>query len=370
MYTRKNGLIHTNYKGFTWLFYCVLYILIAISIAACSNDSSSGSISSNDGSVAFNLQDLRSEEMAATASPNAFNEVIPSNSADSNFEVMVYFGETLLASDGSVSYDTQPVTITGVPAGANRTVVVMSCDSRGNILSFGEQTGVTILAGYTTDIEGIELHDFIPQIKSINSGDGEITISWGSVDDAQSYTVYRATYPGVNSTHYEDRVSNIKDSSYTQTELENGTLYYYVVTAVNAYGVSAESDEALAAPGYDTVASDSIAFPCLGGDSCADNYAEGKLVLPNEIDSGFSKAEIRLNVSDSKTPLDYYFGSAPDLSDPIFSGSNQDSVIIDVKNDIQSLDPSNLYYFGVQNDADAEVSVNNIRLIVYYDQQQ
>ena len=82
-------------------------------------------------------------------------------------------------------------------------------------------------------------------------GDGEITISWDAVSGAARYNVYWATSSGVSMDTYEGKIEDITTTSYTHTDLANGTTYYYVVTAENDYGESDESDEVSAAAGFE-----------------------------------------------------------------------------------------------------------------------
>jgi cellulose 1,4-beta-cellobiosidase len=76
-------------------------------------------------------------------------------------------------------------------------------------------------------------------------GDAQAALSWHSVGSAASYNVkrsqtsggaYVAIATGVTATHYVD------------TGLVNGTTYYYVVSATNAFGESENSLEASATP--------------------------------------------------------------------------------------------------------------------------
>ncbi len=60
--------------------------------------------------------------------------------------------------------------------------------------------------------------------------DGEVSLSWDAPDNAESYNVYRATESGVETT---DPVADGRtETSYTDTGAQNGTTYFYVVTAV------------------------------------------------------------------------------------------------------------------------------------------
>ena len=99
-----------------------------------------------------------------------------------------------------------------------------------------------------TDSIGITVNITAPSNVNATAGDGQVSISWGSVSGATSYNIYWSTSPGVTA----DTGTNISNvtSPYTHTGLTNGTTYYYVVTAVNNYGESGESNEVSATPIY------------------------------------------------------------------------------------------------------------------------
>jgi hypothetical protein len=86
------------------------------------------------------------------------------------------------------------------------------------------------------------------------AGDGSVTVSWDPVSGATSYHVYIASQSGVTKENYGtlpngDTRSGVT-SSFEWTGLTNGTIYYVVVTAVNAGGESGESLQVSAAPSW------------------------------------------------------------------------------------------------------------------------
>jgi len=78
------------------------------------------------------------------------------------------------------------------------------------------------------------------------AGDTQIALSWTASSGATSYSVYRGTTAGDEST--TAIASGITTMSYTNTGLTNGTAYYYKVTANNVIGTSGYSNEASATP--------------------------------------------------------------------------------------------------------------------------
>lgn len=86
-----------------------------------------------------------------------------------------------------------------------------------------------------------------PEVVLAEAGDGRVTVMWTESPGAESYNLYVGESSGVTistGTKLEDVVS-----PHEHTGLNNGTTYYYVVTAVNGrLGESIESDEASATP--------------------------------------------------------------------------------------------------------------------------
>lgn len=73
------------------------------------------------------------------------------------------------------------------------------------------------------------------------SGDSEIALSWDAVDGADTYRVYRGTSSGVDASG-SPLETGITSVDYVDETAENGTKYFYVVTAVaEEDGETAES---------------------------------------------------------------------------------------------------------------------------------
>ncbi|WCF06995.1 hypothetical protein NDS46_22035 [Paenibacillus thiaminolyticus] len=79
----------------------------------------------------------------------------------------------------------------------------------------------------------------VPAINWVYGGDQTVTLEWVSTG-AKAYHVKRATSPGGP---YAMLASNVKGTAYTDKAVTNGTTYYYVVSALNEAGESANSGE-------------------------------------------------------------------------------------------------------------------------------
>ncbi|HET9862117.1 MAG TPA: lytic polysaccharide monooxygenase [Steroidobacteraceae bacterium] len=77
------------------------------------------------------------------------------------------------------------------------------------------------------------------------AGDAQASLSWSAVSGASGYNVKRSTTSGGP---YANVATGVTATSFTNTGLSNGTQYFYVVTAVNASGESAISNQASATP--------------------------------------------------------------------------------------------------------------------------
>jgi fibronectin type 3 domain-containing protein len=75
------------------------------------------------------------------------------------------------------------------------------------------------------------------------AGNALVSLSWNASAGATSYHVKRSTASGA-----ETQISAPASNSFTDTGLANGTKYFYVVSAVNSGGESANSSEVNATP--------------------------------------------------------------------------------------------------------------------------
>ena len=112
--------------------------------------------------------------------------------------------------------------------------------------------GYTDLYLIKADLDNLQFFDSAINVKEsnlislkANGKNSKIDLSWDAVIKATSYTVKRsATAEGP----YTTIATDITETSYTDTNVTNGTMYYYVVTATNNGTEIANSNEASAQP--------------------------------------------------------------------------------------------------------------------------
>ena len=100
---------------------------------------------------------------------------------------------------------------------------------------------------------------------SATGGSAQATVSWSAVSGATSYNLYYSTTSGVTTAN-GTKVTGASSPS-TQTGLNAGTTYYFVVTAVNSAGEGPASAQASAATAAAVPAFDALGFynsTCLG----------------------------------------------------------------------------------------------------------
>jgi fibronectin type 3 domain-containing protein len=82
-----------------------------------------------------------------------------------------------------------------------------------------------------------------PSGLSATPGNAQVSLTWNASASATSYHVKRSTTSGA-----ETQIAAPASNSYTDTGLANGTKYFYVVSAVDSGGESANSAEVSATP--------------------------------------------------------------------------------------------------------------------------
>ena len=84
-----------------------------------------------------------------------------------------------------------------------------------------------------------------PTALSAAPGNVQVTLSWSGSGTAASYNVKRSL---ANNGPYSIIAGNVRSTSYTDTNVINETKYYYVVSAVNSLGQSANSAQVSGVP--------------------------------------------------------------------------------------------------------------------------
>ena len=88
----------------------------------------------------------------------------------------------------------------------------------------------------------------IPGDLTSDASDGAVTLAWDGVDNADTYSVYRSTSStdGVSGSALD---TDLSSTSYDDESAENGTTYFYRVTAVDEAGNESDgSDEVQGTP--------------------------------------------------------------------------------------------------------------------------
>jgi alpha-N-arabinofuranosidase len=128
------------------------------------------------------------------------------------------------------------------------------------------------------------------------AGNAQVGLSWSASATATNYYVKRSTTSGSG---YVNIATNAS-LAFTNTGLNNGTTYYYVVSAVNAYGESTNSTEVSATPlappaaptGLAATAGDSKVALNWSASATATNY-----YVKRSLTSGSGYATIATNAS-------------------------------------------------------------------------
>jgi hypothetical protein len=92
--------------------------------------------------------------------------------------------------------------------------------------------------------KGLSVPPAAPTNLTATAGDAQVSLTWSASTGATSYNVKRSATSGGPYT----QIAVSTSTSYTDTALTNGTTYYYVVSAINSAGESANSAQVSALP--------------------------------------------------------------------------------------------------------------------------
>ena len=171
------------------------------------------------------------------------------------------------ASSGATSYNVKRSAVGGGPYTTVTNVATTSYVNTGltngadyyyvvTALKNGAETGVSNQASATPQ----NISPSIPGGLTATAGNAQVSLNWSAASFATSYNVKRATVSGGPYI----TVGNVTTTSFTNSGLTNGMVYYYVVTGVNAGGEGGISGQASATP-FVTIANAGFETPAIGG---------------------------------------------------------------------------------------------------------
>ncbi|XID92816.1 glycoside hydrolase family 6 protein [Paenibacillaceae bacterium WGS1546] len=123
------------------------------------------------------------------------------------------------------------------------------------------------------------------------AGDGQATLSWNASSGATGYNVKRATTSGGP---YATVASGAPGTSYTDAGLTNGVTYYYVVSASNAAGESANSAQVDVTPSGGGSPGGLVVQYKAADTNAADNQIKPHLNIKNTGASAVSLSDLKV----------------------------------------------------------------------------
>ncbi|WP_407643526.1 glycoside hydrolase family 6 protein [Cohnella endophytica] len=188
-------------------------------------------------------------------------------------------------------------TNTGLTNGTTYYYVVSASNSAGESTNSTQasatpSTGVTIPAA--------------PTGLTATAGNAQAALSWTASSGATSYTVKRATTSGGP---YTNVAAGVTATSYTNTGLTNGTTYYYVVSASNSAGESANSTQASATPSAGSGTSSLVVQYKAGNTNATDNQLGPHFNIKNTGTTAVSLSNVKLRyyfTKDTNSSLNFY----------------------------------------------------------------
>ena len=155
------------------------------------------------------------------------------------------------ASSGATSYNVKRSTVSGGPYTLIAGVTTTSFTNTGltNGTTFFYVVSAVNSAGESANSAQVSATPratvpLAPTGLSAVAGDGQVSLAWNASSGATSYNVKRST---VNGGPYT-LIAGVTTTSFNNTGLTNGTTFFYVVSAVNSAGESANSSQVSATP--------------------------------------------------------------------------------------------------------------------------
>jgi predicted outer membrane repeat protein len=205
-----------------------LTILVVLVLIGCgdANYSSSNKGGGTTGSIAFNVVWQGGPKDSLTKHPRALDDCL----GVSMVQASIYDEQSMMIAQEEWLCSAHSGTISAVPAGANRTLILYGRDSENDIAYYGIKTGVEVVAGTINRVSDIVATYTVPELIQPAEGafisSGAVVLQWSTVPGAMDYYVVYANDADFN-TIIDSEI--IASTSYTLTTLSADTTYYWSV---------------------------------------------------------------------------------------------------------------------------------------------
>jgi len=168
---------------------CAFCISFLIFTSACTNSDYS---SSNTGSISFSVEWRSAPTIKGVAGPTVTRALDCGAAGVTLVEAEIYDeNDSYLTSGGPWLCSAHAGTIENVPEGTNRKVVVLGSDYNNNVIYRGEKTGITVIAGQTTNAGIIIVQ---PHYLSMLPDTGQVQSYTDTFGEDSDYTINPPSY--------------------------------------------------------------------------------------------------------------------------------------------------------------------------------
>ena len=215
-------------------------ILLAIIVScgflvfSCNGNSSSGDSASDTGLINFSVV-YRGTSDTNFQSQSAVLDC--AGEGVSTVEASVYDSDIVFLQDGGPwECDAGQGTISSVPVGSGRIVVILGKDSSGNIVFRGHKADIQVDNGVENDAGIIDCYTFIPSLQAPEDGAvvnaDAMGLAWHDVAGASQYRVVVSENSDLTAPVIEETMVSV---NYTPLGLSDAKTYFWQVIASDSY---------------------------------------------------------------------------------------------------------------------------------------
>ena len=262
-----------NRQVFPKILFYFLYLFMIFLISGCGGGGDDGFYSdpSETGSASFNIAWHDAPVVGAAENALVTPTIDCEGAGVSTIICEVYDGSNTYLTSQDFACSAGQGTISDVPVGTNREIVILGEDADGNILYHGIKTGITVTADQINNAGTIDVHPFYVS-DLLTPEDGSIvtinkfSLNWDFVETAFKYLIQISKDIDFETIVVDETTA---DTSYTPLALlEESTTYYWKVYAFDIHAnqsVASAVWSFTVGPCSYSISPTDISFPSDGG---------------------------------------------------------------------------------------------------------